>query len=261
MKDRIPRKPGRYNAQVPAEDLAKLQSGNPFTITLTRNDDPEETGTPYSKATVLPDSLASAICPGVIDPTPADAFRGLNQKIDDISVIAETKRVESVEEITKNGYYNVYVDILGVDDVYPFHAVAYNEKNIHLYNNFLCRTKTMGFWGQWEWKTPPMFLGNEYRTTERYQGKPVYIKCVPIAVFPNSAILPAIVHDSKNVERVISVGGTATGADIGTWQLPLAYDGYNVEVMVNPNAIFIKTNFDASAITGSVWFKYTKTTD
>ena len=31
-----------------------------------------------------------------------------------------------------------------------------------------------GGWQPWEWLNPPMILGVEYRTTERYMGKPVY---------------------------------------------------------------------------------------
>lgn len=31
-------------------------------------------------------------------------------------------------------------------------------------------------WGPWEWLNPPMMLGVEYRTTERYLGEPVYKK-------------------------------------------------------------------------------------
>ena len=33
-----------------------------------------------------------------------------------------------------------------------------------------------GGWQPWEWVNPPMQLGGEYRTTERYLGKPVYAK-------------------------------------------------------------------------------------
>lgn len=31
-----------------------------------------------------------------------------------------------------------------------------------------------GAWGPWDWVNPPMLLDVEYRTTERYLGKPVY---------------------------------------------------------------------------------------
>lgn len=35
-----------------------------------------------------------------------------------------------------------------------------------------------GTWNPLEWVNPPMILGTEYRTTERYLGKPVYVKAV-----------------------------------------------------------------------------------
>ena len=35
-----------------------------------------------------------------------------------------------------------------------------------------------GGWHPWEWVDPPMNPGDEYRTTERYRGKPVYKKLV-----------------------------------------------------------------------------------
>ena len=36
----------------------------------------------------------------------------------------------------------------------------------------ICRN---GVWGPLEWINPPMKLGAEYRTAERYNGKPVYM--------------------------------------------------------------------------------------
>lgn len=77
MTDRQPRAPGQYTAVVSAAEYQKLQAGESFIITLTRNDDPEVEGTPYNKASVLPDDLAAVICPDVTDPTPADALKGL----------------------------------------------------------------------------------------------------------------------------------------------------------------------------------------
>ena len=74
MKDRKARAPGRYSAIIPAGDITKLQTGKAFQITLVRNDDPEEEGTPYNKEAVLPDDLAGLLCLGG-DSTPADVFR------------------------------------------------------------------------------------------------------------------------------------------------------------------------------------------
>lgn len=40
------------------------------------------------------------------------------------------------------------------------------------------RKKLFGVWQPWEWVNPPMQLGVEYRTTERFLGKPVYVKAI-----------------------------------------------------------------------------------
>ncbi len=77
MTDRVPGAPGQYSAVVTAEELLKMQNGEEFTITLTRDDRPLTEGTPYSKAAVLPDAVARELCPGIHDPTPADAFNAI----------------------------------------------------------------------------------------------------------------------------------------------------------------------------------------
>lgn len=77
MTDRVPGAPGQYIAVIQAEELGKLQNGENFIITLTRDDQPITPGTPYSKASVLPDELAAVICPGVEDPAPKDALQAL----------------------------------------------------------------------------------------------------------------------------------------------------------------------------------------
>ena len=56
-----------------------MQRGEPFAITLTRDDAPVVEGTPYSKAAVLPDELAQKLCPDVIDPAPKDALAALHK--------------------------------------------------------------------------------------------------------------------------------------------------------------------------------------
>ena len=80
MTDRIPGAPGQFKAVVTEAELLKMQSGEEFTITMTRDDQPIVEGTPYSKAAVLPDTLAQSLCPEVADPTPADALAALLPK-------------------------------------------------------------------------------------------------------------------------------------------------------------------------------------
>ena len=85
MTDRIPGAPGRCKAVVAGQELQKMQAGEEFAITLRRDDQPIKEGTPYSKATVLPDELAARLCPGVEDPSPKDAFAALHtQKADTV---------------------------------------------------------------------------------------------------------------------------------------------------------------------------------
>ncbi len=80
MTDRVPGAPGQYQAVVTAQALEKMQAGQAFTITLTRDDQPITPGTPYSKAAVLPDTLAQTLCPNNEDPTPADALQAVWKK-------------------------------------------------------------------------------------------------------------------------------------------------------------------------------------
>ena len=77
MQDRQPGAPGQYRATLTAAEFQKMQSGEQFTITMIRDDQPIVEGTPYSKAAVLPDELAALICPDVLNPAPADALAAL----------------------------------------------------------------------------------------------------------------------------------------------------------------------------------------
>lgn len=81
MTDRIPGAPGQYKATVLPVEFDKMQSGEEFNLTIFRDDHPVVEGTPYSKVAVLPDELAAQICPELEDPTPADAFRALHERI------------------------------------------------------------------------------------------------------------------------------------------------------------------------------------
>lgn len=77
MHDRQPGAPGQYKMKIDAAQLQLLMAGEVCSVILTRDDQPIAAGTPYNKASVLPDSVAARICPSVTDPTPADAFQNL----------------------------------------------------------------------------------------------------------------------------------------------------------------------------------------
>lgn len=62
-------------------------------------------------------------------------------------------------------------------------------------------------WGVWEWDNPPMNLGEEYRTIERYMGKPVYAKLVDCKGMPGTGSKTITHNVAGIVEWIVSVQG------------------------------------------------------
>ena len=123
--------------------------------------------------------------------------------------------------------------------------------------------------GTWEYVNPPMYLGVEYRTTERYMGKPVYVKTVDTGALPN-ATYKEISASFPNADRILSVYGSAYQDADHVIPLPClkygksAYGTDNaVQVTVNnATSIVIATTLNMSSFTtSSVCVKYTKSTD
>lgn len=55
---------------------------------------------------------------------------------------------------------------------------------------------------EYEYANPPMQLGIEYRTTERYLGKPVYVKVVDCGKFPAPGTSKLVAHGISNCTPV-----------------------------------------------------------
>lgn len=94
----------------------------------------------------------------------------------------------SLDSLTQNGcyfidivydpYYNQYHEL--AEDV-GVRIIVLNDSQFmpstYDSGSWLCRHKDgLGHWGEWEWINPPLHQGYEYRTTERYNGHPVFIK-------------------------------------------------------------------------------------
>ena len=110
-------------------------------------------------------------------------------------------------------------------------------------------------WSEWEYVNPPMLLGKEYRTTERYNGKPVYAKVVDIGGMPNTS--------SKTVYHGVSNIDTAIGGSVFATSEPASYVlALDVTVRILKDAILIETKSNFSNYTSNrVRMYYTKTTD
>ena len=116
-------------------------------------------------------------------------------------------------------------------------------------------------WQPWEWVNPPMQLGVEYRTTERYLGKPVYVRTIDFGTLPNNTM--KIVTFGDDTIRMISAHGIMTGGyvipgctgsdDYQSQEMQiLTSDGGNVGIM---------THVDRSDHNAIIVAKYWKTTD
>lgn len=111
-----------------------------------------------------------------------------------------------------------------------------------------------GTWLPWEYDNPPLALGVEYRTTERYLGKPVYVKVVDCGNLPASG-LKNIAHGIANCKPIHVYGEMSNGNT-----LPYA-TGTNFYISADGDYIQIYVTGDLSGQTAKATIKYTKTTD
>lgn len=118
-----------------------------------------------------------------------------------------------------------------------------------------------GVFKPWEWVNPPMLIGVEYRTTERYLDKPVYVMAVDFGAMPNSTI--KIVTFGDSTTRVISAHGIMNGGYVipgctGSG----SYPAQEMQIFTEDGGkVGIMTHVDRSGYTAVVTVKYWKTTD
>lgn len=117
--------------------------------------------------------------------------------------------------------------------------------------------KDNGVWRPVEWVNPPMNLGIEYRTTERYLGNPVYVKTVDFGALPNASYKFVGIESGASIIRAsgIASNGKTIPGSIGASQRE------QVLCMGSGNSVEIITYADASNLTATVTAWYTKTTD
>lgn len=109
--------------------------------------------------------------------------------------------------------------------------------------------------GVTEWVNPPMMIGIEYRTTERYLGKPVYVKVVDFGAGANKTE-KSVEHGARNA-TVIDYGGYA---DSGNGELSVPWSTHST-LSVSNTVILMTADANYSGYHVYVWIKYYKTTD
>ena len=115
-----------------------------------------------------------------------------------------------------------------------------------------------------EWVNPPMIPAEEYRTTERYFGKPVYVKVVGCGAGPSNG-QKTIAHNVSNIDRLIHASAEAINSagvayPWGTYLV--AYSGAIIlGISANNTNIYLYANDDRSEYTVCGTLKYTKSTN
>ena len=128
------------------------------------------------------------------------------------------------------------------------------------------RSCVNGVWGPWEWIDPPLLLGVEYRTTERYNGKPVYVMCGNGGAAPDNTL--KLIYPNFGPSQNINVidGRVFLKRDDGSSVL-LPVSGMSTNNQ-NIHCNFIGSSFQVSTqssvyatATMYYWIKYIKNSD
>lgn len=171
----------------------------------------------------------------------------------DANLITATGFYRAVRNVLYGGWH--YIIHLNYDSATALQLAAYVSGEV-----YGVREKRLNVWGDWEHTNPPMEIGIEYRTTERYLGKPVYVKLFDCGTIPAQGTHKDLVV-SPDVNSIVSV--TAYSPQRGT-TLPY-YDANGVRYAIagtGGNSVMI-WNYSESLMDTNVHalIKYTKTTD
>lgn len=121
------------------------------------------------------------------------------------------------------------------------------------------KQKTDGVWYPWEYLNPPMELGEEYRTTERYLGRPVYKKLLSFT----GAMTEGYSDMHHNIANIAAIVGCYAELFAGSSSLSTPIlDGNNMIIFsAGVNSICKTSVGNYSAYSARVLMSYTKTTD
>ena len=176
------------------------------------------------------------------------------------------KQISSWDDARENGWYygpapagigngNLWGRVDALSSTYAVQTI-YSDSYVATAKRFRIKNT----WKPWEWVNPPMELGVEYRTTERYLGKPVYVKVVDCGACPasgykdieygtNGTVLPIRCEGTWNYAGRSTIPFEATNED----QLHIGALGNRIRVKTGGK------DFSGFTCTATVW--YTKATD
>lgn len=151
-------------------------------------------------------------------------------------------------------YGTLFVSAKSYTNVAQFYFPAISN-----FTGYCIRTFDGTTWTPWEWPAPPMALGVEYRTTERYFEKPVYVKIVDCGLIADDK---KVAHGISNMNGCLSFMGVRAGApmpQIYNHSLNDVWTSY--VVAVDTTNITLACGSSSAGSNCHVMLKYTKTTD
>ena len=117
-----------------------------------------------------------------------------------------------------------------------------------------------GNWGPWEYLNPLLSVGVEYRTVERYNGKPVYVKAINFGALPNNAN-KSVEHGVEDMGICFELFGNSSPNSAPSIGVNLIGDSRVTEIYRAGNVIYIVSHVAFQTSSAIVVMKYTKTTD
>ena len=153
-----------------------------------------------------------------------------------------------------NGWYQTDADTLNTPDTVGPHGgtllvsnygtdqtvQTFFEIGYSAVQHILIRRQAWGEWKPWEWVNPPMTVGVEYRTIERYMGKVVYTKLIDCGAAANAA---AVSLGIDSIDRVCEFFAEADniispfGSTASAYYLHIMCDGPRVIIYCGESVV------------------------
>ena len=153
------------------------------------------------------------------------------------------------------------MNVLNKGSSYNTHQIVQTFEGYEIHRYYDGSKQT---WSEWAWANPPMRAGVEYRTTENFLEKPVYVQLIDFGYGPNNSNAH-VTKTIANIDTIVRWSGTASD---GT-AFPFANHTYSPThvldgiVYKDSNALHIDlyTNENKSKVKLYVSVFYTKNPD
>lgn len=202
--------------------------------------------------------------PSVESSSASESYAAFCAKLD---AVLETMPDSSVKflNVYPPQYYGYGLDMCALykanndyASVYTIGSYNINRQGFRMIKHKLYDSDPAGQWDPLEYINPDMQLGVEYRTTERYIGKPVYTQIINCGSMPNIGSQKSISIATLNVAVVTFISGWCTyyAAMFDANLLLMTMSANNVNIVV--------TNLNRTVDANAVMYariKYTKNTD